>query len=333
MNILLTGATGFLGYRILEVLVNNPKIKLIIANGRSLMPSRRVTHNKVKYFLGDLSKIDFVNSLPNDIDVVINTASLSSPWGNRELFYKSNVITQKNIINYSKLNNINKIIYISSPSIYYNGSDRFLVKESERLPAKFVNHYSTTKRDAEILLEDSNLDYIIIRPRAIIGRGDTVIMPRLINAHKEQKLKIIGSGNNLVDLTSVANVVSAVELSIFATSKAINQTYNITDGNPVSLWESVNTVFKGIGLQPIVNKVNFFTAYFVAYIMEISASFLFKEKEPSLTKYSVGVLSKNFTLDISKAKELLNYKPIISTNESINEFLDWYNHKNKNEEN
>ena len=107
MNILLTGATGFLGYRILEVLVINPEIKLIIANGRSLIPSRRVTHEKVKYFLGDLSKIDFVNSLPNDIDVVINTASLSSPWGSRELFYKSNVITQKNIIYYSKLNNIN----------------------------------------------------------------------------------------------------------------------------------------------------------------------------------------------------------------------------------
>jgi len=46
MNILLTGATGFLGYRILEVLVINPEIKLIIANGRSLIPSRKVTHDK-----------------------------------------------------------------------------------------------------------------------------------------------------------------------------------------------------------------------------------------------------------------------------------------------
>ena len=52
-----------------------------------------------------------------------------------------------------------------------------------------------------------------------------------------------------------------------------------------------------------------------------------------VTNVPIGVLSKNFTLDISKAKELLNYKPIISTNESINEFVDWYNHKNKNEEN
>lgn len=328
MNILLTGATGFLGYRILEVLVNNPKIKLIIANGRNLIPSRKVIDDKVKYLLGDLSEIDFVNSLPKDIDIIINTASLSSPWGSRELFYKSNVITQRNIINYSKLNNINKIIYISTPSIYYNGNDRFLVKESERLPVNFVNHYSTTKRDAEILLEDSKIDYIIIRPRAIIGRGDTVIMPRLINAHKDKKLKIIGSGKNLVDLTSAANVVSAVELSIFAPRKAINQIYNITDGDPVFLWQSVNKVFKGIGLQPIVNKVNFFIAYFVAFIMEISASFLFKDKEPTLTKYSVGVLSKNFTLDISKAKVLLNYKPIVSTNESIKEFVDWYN-KNK----
>ena len=59
--------------------------------------------------------------------------------------------------------------------------------------------------------------------------------------------------------------------------------------------------------------------------MEIIAKYYIK-KEPSLTTYSVGVLSKNFTLDISKAKRLLNYKPIITTKQSLNEFLIW--HKN-----
>ena len=59
--------------------------------------------------------------------------------------------------------------------------------------------------------------------------------------------------------------------------------------------------------------------------MEIIAKY-FTKKEPSLTRYSVGILSKNFTLDISKAKQLLNYQPKITTKESLNEFIIW--HKN-----
>ena len=88
MNILLTGATGFLGYRILEVLVINPEIKLIIANGRSLIPSRKVTHDKVKYFLGDLSKIDFVHSLSHHLLPI----SFSNIWLRKDTMNLRNML-------------------------------------------------------------------------------------------------------------------------------------------------------------------------------------------------------------------------------------------------
>jgi len=323
MNILLTGATGFLGFRTLERLVQLSEVKSIVASGRVLRDSRKIIHPKVNYILGDLADEGFVNSIIKNIEVVINTASLSSPWGSDELFYTSNVLSQKNIINASKIKGVSKIIYISSPSIYYNGEDRLLIKESEPLPKKFVNNYSKTKREAENLLQQSYLNYIIIRPRAIIGRGDTVIMPRLIKAHSEGRLRIIGSGENVVDLTSVENVVESIVLSINAPKKALNETYNITDGKPIKLWEAINVVFKGIGRKQIDKKVKFNFAYFVASILEV-VSILFTKKEPSLTKYSVGVLSKTFTLDISKAKKLLNYTPVVTTEQSIEEFINWY---------
>ena len=328
MNILLTGATGFLGFRTLERLVQLPNVNKIVATGRDLQKSREISHPKVKYILGDLTDKFFVSTLMINIDIVINTASLSSPWGSEDEFYKANVITQKNIISSSKMEGVKQFFYVSSPSIYYNGEDRFMVKEKDPLPIKFINNYSKTKRDAEILLENSNLDYIIIRPRAIIGRGDTVIMPRLIKAHSKGSLKIIGDGKNIVDLTSVDNVVESIILSIHAPSKALNNTYNITDGNPVSLWHSINVVLKGIGKGQINKTVRFRVAYLAASILEW-VSWITK-KEPSLTKYSVGVLSKTFTLDISKARDLLNYNPIISTEESIEEFINWYNENESN---
>lgn len=329
MNILLTGSTGFLGFRTLERLVKLDFVDKIIATGRSLQKSRKISHPKVKYILGDLSDKAFVNTLVKDIDIVINTASLSSPWGSEASFYLANTQTQKNIISASEITGVKRFIYISSPSIYYNGENRYMVKESAPLPNKFVNHYSKSKRDAELLLENSKLDYITIRPRALIGRGDSVIMPRLIKAHSNGRLKIIGDGENNVDLTSVENVVESIVLSIIAPDKALNNAYNITDGNPVKLWKSINTVLKGIGKEQIYKTVNFRVAYFAAFILELVARCTTK-KEPSLTKYSVGVLSKTFTLDILKAVELLNYKPVITTEESIEEFINWYN---KNEEN
>tara|TARA_B100001057_G_scaffold61758_1_gene55094 strand:+ start:81 stop:1064 length:984 start_codon:yes stop_codon:yes gene_type:complete len=323
MKILLTGATGFLGFRTLEYLVGFNYVKSIIATGRKLDEKRKIVNSKVKYILGDLTNEIFVNELTYNVDVIINTAALSSPWGIKKEFEIANVLTQKYLIQSASRNKISRFIYISSPSVYYNGKDRFNVKESDSLPKNFVNHYSKTKREAEILLEDSALDYIILRPRAIIGRGDTVIMPRLINAYNLGRLKIIGNGKNLVDLTSVLNVAHAIERSIVANERAINNIYNITDAEPVLLWKNINTVIEGIGMKRIKNKINFGVANSAAFFLELISKYITK-KEPSLTRYSVGVLSKNFTLDISKAKKILAYSPIIKTDESINEFIKWF---------
>lgn len=329
MNILLTGATGFLGFRTLERLVQLSNVRKIVATGRSLRKSREILNPKVEYVLGDLKDKLFVSTILKDIDIVINTASLSSPWGSEDDFYLANVLTQKHIISSSEILGVKRFIYISSPSIYYNGEDRIMVKEKDPLPTRFVNNYSKTKREAEVLLENSNLNYIILRPRAIIGRGDTVIMPRLIKAHSDGRLKIIGNGENKVDLTSVNNVVESIILSMNAPDKALNNAYNITDRNPVSLWTSINSVLKGIGKEQVNKTVNFSVAYFAAFLMEWLSRWITK-KEPSLTRYSVGVLSKNFTLDVSKAENLLNYNPVITTEESIEEFINWYKENEKN---
>ena len=329
MNILLTGATGFLGFRTLERLVQLSNVKKIVATGRILRKSREILNPKVEYVLGDLKDKLFVSTILKDIDIVINTASLSSPWGSEDDFYLANVLTQKHIISSSENLGVKRFIYISSPSIYYNGEDRIMVKENDPLPTRFVNNYSKTKREAEVLLENSNLNYIIIRPRAIIGRGDTVIMPRLIKAHSDGRLKIIGNGENKVDLTSVNNVVESIILSMNAADGALNNAYNITDRNPVSLWSSINSVLKGIGKEKVNKTVNFRVAYFAAFLLEFVSRWITK-KEPSLTRYSVGVLSKNFTLDVSKAEKLLNYNPVITTEKSIEEFINWYKENEKN---
>jgi len=323
MKILLTGATGGLGFRTLEQLIENPKIEKIIATGRVIRPTHFVEHSKVNYLLGDLENADFVSELVKKADYIIHAAALSSPWGKYSEFEKANVFTMNNLINAAKIHNIKRFVYVSTPSLYFNGQDRFEVKESEQLPEAFVNAYSKTKYEVELALEKSGIPFVTLRPRALIGRGDTIIMPRLIRAFEEGKLKIIGDGKNIVDLTSLANVADSIELALFVNDAGLNQIYNITNGEPVQLWETIEKVLSLLGHKMNNKKVPYSVVKFVSQIMELKAK-LTNYKEPALTTYGVGILAKSFTMDISKAKSLLGYSPKISTDEAIDEFVSWY---------
>lgn len=323
MKILLTGATGFLGFRTLEKLVEIDNVKNIVANGRKLKSGQTVTDKKIEYQLGELSDKDFVTRLVKNIDIIIHAAALSSPWGKYDEFYKSNIQSIENLIEIALVNNVKRFIFISSPSIYFNLKDRINIKESDPLPVKFINSYAKTKHLAEKKLESSGLNYIILRPRAIIGRGDTVIMPRLIKAYDEKKLFMLGNGKNIVDLTSVANIVDAIILSINSEVKSLNNSYNITNGKPVVLWDAISKVLTALNRTIPNKKININVLMFIALLMEMKAK-IFGGKEPVLTRYTVGTLGKSFTMDITKAQDLLGYIPRISTEESIEEFVKWY---------
>lgn len=327
MKILLTGATGGLGFRTLERLIENPKIEKIIATGRVIRPTHFVEHNKVNYQLGNLEAVNFVSELVEQVDYIVHAAALSSPWGKYAEFEKANVFTMNNLITTAKIHNIKRFVYVSTPSLYFNGKDRFNVKETDPLPNEFVNAYSKTKREAEVALEKSKIPYVTLRPRALIGRGDTIIMPRLIRAFEEGKLKIIGDGKNIVDLTSLPNVADSIELSLFVGDAGLYQTYNITNGEPVKLWETIEKVLLMLGHEINKKKIPYSIVKMLSQIMELKAK-VTNYQEPALTTYGVGILAKSFTMDISKAKSLLGYSPKVSTNEAIDEFVSWYREVN-----
>jgi len=329
MKILLTGATGFLGFRTLEKLIEIDEVRSIIATGRTIKQSHYLKHPKITYILGELSDKVFVEEITQDVEYVIHAAALSSPWGKYKEFEDANLKSQINLINAIKRNKIVKYIYISTPSMYFDSTNRKDIRENDPLPRKFINAYSTTKRMAEIELINSGIPYVILRPRALTGRGDTVIMPRIISAHKKGRLKIIGNGKNIVDLTSVANAIDAILLSLKAEGAALNQIYNITNGEPVNLWEKITYVLSLMNEQLPQKKIPYWLVLTIAQLMEWKSK-ITHMKEPVLTKYGVGVLAKSMTLDISKARELLGYNPTVTTDEAIREFINWYTENEKN---
>ena len=325
MHVLLTGATGFLGYRTLERLAASAAVTSVIATGRTLRPGRTVYDAKIEYVLGDLRDEGLAETLVAGADAVVHAAALSSPWGKDAAFVEANVTVQQRLLTAAKKAGCRRFVYVSTPSIYFTGSDRVGVKESDPLPKRFINAYARTKRQAEVLLERSGLEYVILRPRALIGRGDTVIVPRLLRAHETGRLRQLGDGNNAVDLTPVDNVADAILLSL-TTSEGLNEAYNIANGAPVLLWPLIRDLFIKLGKAPLRGKVPTGIAMMTATLLE-TKSRLTNYAEPVLTRYGVGTLTQSFSLDISKARQSLGYQPRVSTAEAIDDFVNWYRYE------
>ena len=323
MKILLTGATGFLGYRTLEKMVEDDSISKIIANGRTLKDSHHMVHPKVEYQLGDLSNPSFVDSIVKGVHKIVHAAALSSPFGSYSDFEKANLTSQINLINSAKKFGIERFVFISTPGVYFEFRDRISILESDQLPTKMVNHYAHTKMLAERELVESELNYVILRPRALIGRGDTVILPRMIRAQKEGRLRIVGNGNNQIDLTPVSNVADATLLALHAGERASRQIFNVANGAPVKLWDTISEVLVRLDFPPPKKRVSIKVALFAAGLQEWIALNITK-REPVLTRYGVGVLGYSHTLDISKAKDLLGYEPKLTVADAIDEFIKEY---------
>ncbi|MEO0898599.1 MAG: NAD-dependent epimerase/dehydratase family protein [Bacteroidota bacterium] len=325
-NILITGSTGFLGSRLLERILESDFSAKIIGAGRSIKPHASFEDERLTYVLGDLSDSNYVERLFNEfpIDCVVNCAALSSPWGKYDEFYQANVQSQHELIKQAEAKSIRRYVHISTPSLYFDFQDKMNVKESDPLPINMPNYYAATKLEADRLLQTSNLSWISLRPRALVGRGDTVIMPRVIRAADEGRLRIIGDGNNHVDLTPVANVVDAIILSINAQESAAGEIYNIANGAPVSLWPILQATLAKLGRELPQKKIPLGLVMNIARLMEFYSRNLGGYKEPSLTAYGVGTIAYSFSLDIAKAKEKLGYSPRLSVEEAIDEFVDWY---------
>jgi nucleoside-diphosphate-sugar epimerase len=265
-----------------------------------------------------LSRRIFVNQ-----DVVFHCAALSTPWGKYEDFYSSNVQATENIVQSCTRHNVGRLIHVSTPSVYLDYTHRLNIKESAPLPATFANAYAATKRLAELVVEKASaagLSTIIIRPRAIIGPGDPSIFPRLIKANSSHGIPLIDGGSIELDLTYVDNVVEALVLCGTTNASACGEIYNITNQEPVAFIQVLHQLFDLLQLPLKTKALSFTTAYRLAFGMELLAKVLPGDNEPLLTRYTVGVLGRSQTLDITKAVTNLGYAPKVSLTEGLERF-------------
>ena len=317
MNILITGGTGFLGQHLARALLaHGHQVRLM---GRDMAPAHALIDAGAQPIVADLRDRAAVIAACSGVDAVYHVGALSAPWGQRADFVAINVGGTAAVVEGCRSHAVRRLIYVSSPSVVFDGRDHHNLTEAAPYPRRFASVYSLTKKLGEDLVNAAGwCERVIVRPKAIFGPGDRALLPRMIAAARQGRLPQIGAGRNLVDLTYVENVADALVRALDAKA-ATGKTYMITNDEHIALWDVIRSVLQRLGIPSELRRVPLAAALLAAALMECRAALT--GKEPLLTRYSAAILGRTQTYDISAARRDLGYAPRISVVDGIERTL------------
>ena len=324
MGILVTGASGFIGGRFARFLLEQGLE--VRVNGRRAEGVEHLVRRGAQFIPGDLSDPEVARRLCQGIDTVVHCAGAVGNWGRYQDFYQGNVVLTENVVEACLKEHVRRLVHLSSPSIYFTGRSRTGITE-DQVPRRFYDHYGATKHLAEQKVfgaQEFGLEVLALRPRFVTGAGDVSIFPRLMQMQRKKRLAIIGNGLNKVDFTSVQNLNEALLSAINAGPEALGQAYNISNGHPLPVWDVVNYVMRRMSLPQVTRYRSVGLAYTAAALNEGACMLWPGRPQPTLSRLGVQVMSKDFSLDISRARHYLDYRPQTSIWAALDEFCAWW---------
>lgn len=320
---LVTGGGGFVGKAVVKQLLGHGvKVRVVGRNRYTDLESLGVS-----CFIGDLADLDFICQACNGVDVVFHVAALAGIWGPWGDYYRTNVLGTENIVTACNLNNVQALVYTSTPSVVFDRKDIDGGNESLDYASTFLCSYARSKVTAEKhVLHNISTPSCALRPHLIWGPSDPHLLPRLLQAGKKKQLKMVGGGTNLVDISYIDNVAHAHLLAaqnLTATKTAAGQAYFISQGEPVNLWDWINELFEMMGVDRITKSISYSAAYKVGATLECLYKITGKKGEPRMTRFLAEQLAKSHYFSCDKAVKDLGYHPVTSTKEGLQRTVDW----------
>lgn len=323
MRILVTGGGGFLGTYIIKELLKNPSYLVTSFSRHSYAHLEDLGVPTLK---GDLTKKEDVErALALGFDAIFHVAALAGVWGAYNDYLNINFHGTKNLLESARTHGVKKFIYTSTPSVVFGKEDLLGVNEDQPYPTEHLTPYAETKTMAERLVLQANDSKTFLtcalRPHLIWGPGDPHLFPRVIQKGKEGKLKVVGDGQNLVDIIYVENAamahVQAFE-NLTPGSRVCGEAYFIGQERPVKLWDFINEILGYMKVEPVMKSIDLETAYRLGWVLEKVFKLAgIRKPEPPMTRFVALNLGKSHYFSHEKAKRDFGYVPKISIEEGL----------------
>lgn len=320
MKALVTGGGGFLGLYIVEQLLNRGDEVRVFCRGRY----SALEQLNVEVVQGDVQDPDAVTSACNDIDAVFHVAAIPGIWGSWKRYHGINTVGTQNVIKGCQAKGVQRLIYTSSPSVVFDGSDHIDADESLPYPKTWQCHYPHSKALGEQAVlaanDDDSLRTVSLRPHLIWGCRDNHLLPRLIAKAKSGRLRRVGDGSNVVSVVNVENAAAAhlqAEASLRDSVSAAGKTYFVNEPEAVNLWDWIDELLQTAGLPVLKKSISYKAAHRIGAVMEGVWSTLRLKSEPPMTRFVASQLAGSHSYSIAAAQRDFDFTPVVSMEEGM----------------
>lgn len=319
MKVLVTGGGGFIGLALVRRLI---KMGLEVSTfSRSIHADHK--NLGVKIYAGNLADYEVIEKACSGIEAVFHVAGKVGIWGSYNEFYQTNVVGTENLIRACLKTGVKKLVFTSSASVIFDGSNLEGVDESIEYPVRPVSNYTATKAIAEQLILNANsnqLKTVSLRPHVVWGPGDTHLIPGILQRAKSGKLRKIGTKSFLIDTTFIDNLIDAEILalqSLDSNSKVCGKPFFITNNEPIEIWKFINSILQTADIKPIQKAISKNYALIATCLLEKYHNTFHLKNEPYITRFVIQELCSHHWFNISAAKTMLGYKPKTSFNDGM----------------
>ncbi len=308
-RILVTGAAGFIGSQLCEMLVESNTI-LALDNFQDFY-SRKVKEQNIKNLLhhenfhfheGDIRDAQVLSQLTDKVDLIFHEAAqpgLRYSLSNPKIVNEINVNGTLNVLEVARINNVEKVIFASSSSVY--GAPKYLPLD-EKHPTSPYSPYAASKLAAENYCTayhtSYNMNIVSLRYFSVYGprqRPDLVVRSFTERLMNNKPPIIFGDGSKTRDFTFVEDIVKGT-IQAAETDDIDGKIFNLGYGQRISILELAQR------LQKLLNKPDL--------------SPIHKPDYPGDFPHTLA--------DISQAQKILGYNPNINLKHGLERFLEWW---------
>ncbi|MFA7319904.1 MAG: NAD-dependent epimerase/dehydratase family protein [Dokdonella sp.] len=315
MQILLTGATGFLGQAIAAALKEHGhKVRAIVRH-----ESRQLAALGIEQRHGQVTAFEDVCAAAEGCEAIVHAAGCSDALASIEQLHDANVRSTECMLGACELVGVPRLLLTSCANVVIGQGDLENADERQPYPAQWSSAYPHTKALAEqrvLAANSASLATCVLRPHLLWGAGESRLLPGLLDLARRGKLRLFGEPDRKIDPCHIDNAAHAHALALARLEPGATiagKAYFISQGEPMTIEAFLNALLRAGGFPPEQRRMNSIAARALATAARPASD----GTPPMLTAYLLDLFSHASWFNLTAAKRDLGYAPKLSTAEGM----------------
>jgi nucleoside-diphosphate-sugar epimerase len=314
--VLVTGASGFLGGRLAQILVARGEAVRVLARASSDL--RHLDDLPVEVVRGDAERA------VSGVTHIYHCAGCSTDWAPWRTYYEGNVAGVEELLRAAAgVKDLRRFLHVSTTDVY--GYPLVPCDESHAL-TDIGLPYNRSKCMGETRVweaaRDAGLPVTVVRPATIYGPRGRAFVGDIAKLIRQGLMAVIGGGRTAGGFCYVDNAAEAM-IQAATASETVGRAYNLSDGTGATWRRYVDALADGLGCRRPWIDLPVGAAFGLARVMEAPHRGLRVPGRPLLTRHAVLLLARDQEFPIERARREFGFRPAVGFEEGIARSLAW----------